>query len=110
MKRGKAQKKKRSSQPRAKSHRAVKPSTNDPKHKAHAPTFTTAAPEADGARDEEASADTTAPPPYKPFAFPIVGIGASAGGLEACSQLLRAIPADVDFAVIVVQHLAPEHE
>src|SRR4051812_37327845 len=39
--------------------------------------------------------------------FPIVGIGASAGGLEACSQLLQALPQDVNFAIIIVQHLAP---
>ena len=39
----------------------------------------------------------------------IVGIGASAGGLEACSQLLSALPLDTGMAVVLVQHLAPKH-
>src|SRR5438105_2746034 len=42
--------------------------------------------------------------------FPIVGIGASAGGLEACSQLLHALPPNPGIAFIVVQHLAPKHD
>ncbi len=41
--------------------------------------------------------------------FPIVGIGASAGGLEAFTQLLRALPADTGMAFVLVQHLAPTH-
>lgn len=40
-------------------------------------------------------------------AFPIVGIGASAGGLEAYSKLLEALPVDTGMAFVVVQHLAP---
>jgi two-component system CheB/CheR fusion protein len=39
----------------------------------------------------------------------IVGIGASAGGLEAFGQLLRALPADTGLAFVLVQHLAPAH-
>ncbi|MBI2215974.1 MAG: PAS domain-containing protein [Candidatus Rokubacteria bacterium] len=42
--------------------------------------------------------------------FPIVGIGASAGGLEAFSQLLRALPTDTGMAFVLVQHLDPGHE
>ena len=41
--------------------------------------------------------------------FPIVGIGASAGGLEAFTQLLEAIPVDTGLALVLVQHLAPSH-
>ncbi|MDB5341383.1 MAG: luxQ [Planctomycetaceae bacterium] len=41
--------------------------------------------------------------------FPIVGIGASAGGLEAFTQLLRALPTDTGMAFVLVQHLAPTH-
>jgi len=41
--------------------------------------------------------------------FPVVGIGASAGGLEAFSQLLRHLPTDAGMAYILVQHLAPHH-
>jgi two-component system CheB/CheR fusion protein len=40
----------------------------------------------------------------------VVGVGASAGGLEAFSQLLAALPADLGMAVVLVQHLAPQHE
>ncbi len=42
--------------------------------------------------------------------FRAVGIGASAGGLEAVSELLGALPAETDLAFIVVQHLDPRHE
>jgi len=41
--------------------------------------------------------------------FPIVGIGASAGGLEAFSELLRALPTDTGMAFVLVQHLSPSH-
>lgn len=41
------------------------------------------------------------------LSFPIVGIGASAGGLEAILELLECIPADTNLAVLVVQHLDP---
>ncbi len=39
----------------------------------------------------------------------VVGIGASAGGLEAFEQLLRAIPPDSGHALVLVQHLDPTH-
>jgi len=42
--------------------------------------------------------------------FLIVGIGASAGGLEACRTLVRALPADIGMALILIQHLDPTHE
>jgi two-component system CheB/CheR fusion protein len=42
--------------------------------------------------------------------FPVVGIGASAGGLEACRKLVEAIPAGSGIAFILVQHLDPTHE
>jgi two-component system CheB/CheR fusion protein len=48
------------------------------------------------------------PPRGNPF--PVVGIGASAGGLEAFSQLLTALPADTGMAFVLVQHLDPMHE
>ena len=40
----------------------------------------------------------------------MVGIGASAGGLEAAAELLGALPATTDLAFILVQHLDPSHE
>ena len=42
--------------------------------------------------------------------FAIVGIGASAGGLDAMTQLLQALPADTGMAFVLVQHLDPTHE
>ena len=40
----------------------------------------------------------------------IVGIGASAGGLEAFTKLLRNLPADTGMAFVIVQHLDPNHK
>ncbi len=45
--------------------------------------------------------------PDKPF--PIVGIGASAGGFEALEQFLGNIPKDSGMAFVVIQHLDPTH-
>ena len=42
--------------------------------------------------------------------FPIVAIGASAGGLDACRKLLDALPAHNGMAFIIVQHLDPSHD
>ncbi|HWP12592.1 MAG TPA: chemotaxis protein CheB, partial [Ramlibacter sp.] len=46
----------------------------------------------------------------KPGGFPIVGIGASAGGLEAFMQLLHALPEHTGMAFVLVQHLDPRHD
>ena len=42
--------------------------------------------------------------------FPIVGVGASAGGLEAFTQLFKDLPADPGMAFVLIQHLARAHE
>jgi two-component system, chemotaxis family, CheB/CheR fusion protein len=42
--------------------------------------------------------------------FFIVGIGASAGGLEAISEVLKRLPESANLALIIVQHLDPHHE
>ncbi|MDD5330379.1 MAG: chemotaxis protein CheB [Sulfuricella sp.] len=42
-------------------------------------------------------------------AFPVVGIGASAGGLDAVTRLLHKLPADTGMAFVIVQHLDPKH-
>ncbi|HBA85008.1 MAG TPA: chemotaxis protein CheB [Verrucomicrobia bacterium] len=47
------------------------------------------------------------PAPYSSDSFPIVGIGASAGGLEALEQFLGHVPADSGMAFVIVQHLDP---
>lgn len=51
----------------------------------------------------------------KPFpvsrkGFPVVAIGASAGGLEAMMELLKHLPPDTGMAFIYVQHLSPDHK
>src|SRR5580698_2150102 len=41
--------------------------------------------------------------------FPVVGIGASAGGLEAFTKLLKHLPGNTGMAFVLVQHLDPTH-
>ena len=41
--------------------------------------------------------------------FPVVGIGASGGGLEAVSELLAELPSSTEMAILLVQHLDPRH-
>jgi len=52
-----------------------------------------------------ASADTEVPAP-----IPVVGVGASAGGLEAFTQLLQKLSSDTGMSFVLVQHLDPNHE
>jgi two-component system, chemotaxis family, CheB/CheR fusion protein len=40
----------------------------------------------------------------------IVGVGASAGGLEAFTALLKSLPEEPNIAIVFVQHLAPRHD
>src|SRR5436190_11460016 len=42
------------------------------------------------------------------LSFSVVGIGASAGGLEACTDFFAAMPPDSWLAFVLVQHLAPD--
>ena len=48
-------------------------------------------------------------PPVAP-AFPVVGIGTSAGGLEALEVFLKHVPAGCGSAFVVVQHMDPTHK
>ena len=41
---------------------------------------------------------------------PLVGIGASAGGLEALGQLFEALTPDLGLAYLIVSHMDPRHE
>jgi two-component system CheB/CheR fusion protein len=43
-------------------------------------------------------------------AFPVVGIGASAGGLEALESFFSQVPAGCNMAFVVIQHLDPTHK
>jgi two-component system CheB/CheR fusion protein len=60
-----------------------------------------ASPERSDQHDGAAIADTTT--------FPIVGVGASAGGMEAFAELLHHIPAGTGVAFVLIQHLDPTH-
>ena len=42
--------------------------------------------------------------------FPVVGVGASAGGLSALTNLLDALPPRPGLALVVIQHLDPRYE
>jgi two-component system CheB/CheR fusion protein len=65
-------------------------------------------------RTFEVGSTAVSPPPvsrhdvHRPV--PIVGIGASAGGLEAFRLLLGALPTDSGMAYVLVQHLDPRHD
>ena len=67
------------------------------------------------AADRPAARKTTEASAAKPAAterFPVIGIGASAGGLAAIEEFLSALPADRDLgmALVLIQHLDPNHE
>jgi two-component system CheB/CheR fusion protein len=51
------------------------------------------------------SGDTNA----SPYSFPVVAIGASAGGIEALSRFFRNLELPTEAAFVVVQHLSPDH-
>jgi PAS domain S-box-containing protein len=46
----------------------------------------------------------------KPDGFLIVGIGASAGGIQALQEFFRNVPADSGMAYVVILHLSPDHD
>ena len=56
------------------------------------------------------AADPAPPERPTPAAFPVVGIGASAGGLDAFKKFFAAMPADGGLAFVLVPHLDPHHE
>ncbi len=65
----------------------------------------TRAPKRPDGRGKSSGTDASASLPFR-----VVGIGASAGGLEACTSLLKSLPANSGMAFIVVQHLDPHHQ
>ena len=69
-----------------------------------------ARPRANGSKQEKPPKPHPAPKTAAERPLSVVGIGASAGGLEAFEQLLRALPPDTGLAFVLVQHLAPKHE
>src|SRR5438105_6597891 len=57
--------------------------------------------------EQESTGQEAVPQPALPF--PVVCVGASAGGLEAFTQLLKAVPTDTGMAFVLVSHLSPSH-
>jgi len=64
----------------------------------------------DSENNRQSSATKTGTPREENLPFPIVGIGASAGGLEALEQFLGHVPAKSGMAFVVIQHLDPTHK
>lgn len=59
---------------------------------------------------EKSAKAKVSPSANETLSFPVVAVGASAGGLEAFSNLLRALPRDPGLALIFLPHLDPTHE
>src|SRR5574337_808964 len=64
-------------------------------------------PEGDASIEAEIEVDQAR---EEPTDFPIVGVGASAGGLEAFRELLHHLPENTGMGFVLVQHLDPRHE
>jgi two-component system CheB/CheR fusion protein len=56
------------------------------------------------------SSPAVTPPRQRGGLFPIAGIGASAGGLEALELFLRRVPENSGIAFVIIQHLDPTHK
>jgi two-component system CheB/CheR fusion protein len=63
----------------------------------------------DGTSEPETTAPEVSGESSNIASVPVVGVGASAGGLEAFTQLLNHLPPDTGFAFVFVQHLDPRH-
>ncbi|HSH43242.1 MAG TPA: chemotaxis protein CheB, partial [Arenicellales bacterium] len=61
-------------------------------------------------RTKKTSRATNAAPDERRRVFPIVGIGASAGGMEAFGQMLERLPGDTGMAFVFIQHLHPGYD
>ena len=54
--------------------------------------------------------NTESQPDKNQEVFPLVGIAASAGGLEAFIDLLKHLPTDTGMAFVLIQHLDPNYK
>jgi two-component system, chemotaxis family, CheB/CheR fusion protein len=66
-------------------------------------------PELDESQALPASGSLVRPPPHDLATFPIVGIGSSAGGVEALEEFFCHLPTDLNAAFVVVSHQPPTH-
>ncbi len=62
------------------------------------------------ATDLKVVAEGSGEHPPREFSFPVIGIGASAGGLEALEIFLKNVPSLCGVAFVIVQHLDPTHK
>ena len=60
--------------------------------------------------DDAAPDDVVDSPRGSKLPFPVVGLGASAGGLEAALRFFEQLPSDSGMAFVVVTHLGADHE
>jgi len=58
---------------------------------------------------EDDAPDESASPALPETWFPVIGVGASAGGLDALKRLLPNVRPDCGMAFVVVQHLSPDY-
>ena len=77
------------------------------KPRKHTPAQRSKGPPNDAPAKGSAAAD---PPADGRQLLPVVGVGASAGGLDAFRALLQALPADSGMAFVIVQHLAGDQK
>ncbi len=62
----------------------------------------------DGSKNQASKeAETSREEPDK---FLVVGLGASAGGIQALKEFFTQVPDDSDMAYVVILHMSPEHE
>ena len=96
-----------STPPESQAEPAAGPSGPEP-----TPAPDAAGPDAAGPHASPSTAQNAETAPDARQTFPIVGIGASAGGLAAFEAFFTGMPADTDpgMAFVLVQHLAPDHK
>jgi two-component system, chemotaxis family, CheB/CheR fusion protein len=103
----------RAPQPRAPQPSAPLPS--DKRRRAQQPRPSQALSSPDELTTESSAADAPpalpegAPASRPRKSFPVIGIGMSAGGLEALERFLKGVPEQSGMAYVVVQHLDPTH-
>jgi chemotaxis methyl-accepting protein methylase len=66
--------------------------------------------QADNGNKRDKSSPKETPSRPESLLFPIVGIGASAGGLEALELFLQNVPDNSGIAFVIIQHLDPTHK
>ena len=66
-------------------------------------------PKSEGKEERRNAANAQGTPPVQEGGTTIVAIGASAGGIEAFTELMNYLPVDTGMSFVLVQHLDPKH-